>query len=91
MSAPAPPPAAVVNDSALELADVQRLLSLFTQGLSGHYLHLRPTDSLTGSFRPDGVTTDGTAIYLPARVEQFDTARHNLGVYRISVLHQLGF
>jgi hypothetical protein len=70
---------------------VQRLLSLFTQGLSGHYLHLRPTDSLTGSFRPDGVTTDGTAIYLPARVEQFDTARHNLGVYRISVLHQLGF
>ena len=80
-----------VNDSALELADVQRLLSLFTQGLSGHYLHLRPTDSLTGSFRPDGVTTDGTAIYLPARVDQFDTARHNLGVYRISVLHQLGF
>ncbi|HPU53500.1 MAG TPA: hypothetical protein PK359_18210, partial [Burkholderiaceae bacterium] len=80
-----------MSESALELADVQRVLALFTQGLSGHYLHLRPAESLTGSFRPDGVTTDGTAIYLPATVDQFDTARHNLGVYRISVLHQLGF
>lgn len=77
--------------AAVALADVQRLLSLFTQGLSGRYLHLKPTDALTGDFRPDGGTTDGTSIYLPAAVDSFDTARHNLGVYRVSVLHQLGF
>jgi hypothetical protein len=65
---------------------VQRVLALFAQGLSGRYLHLRPTDTLTGSFRPDGVTTDGT-VHLPARVgwpTSSHVPRHNLGVYRIS-------
>lgn len=80
-----------MSEGTLELVDVQRRLALFTQGLAGHYLHLRPSDSLTGSFRPDGVTTDGTAIYLPPSVAHFASARHNLGVYRIAVLHQLGF
>ena len=46
------------------LADAQRLLSLFTQGLAGRYLHLKSTEELTGQFRPAGATTDGLAIYL---------------------------
>jgi hypothetical protein len=87
--ATAPAPAAAPG--RVELSDAQRVLSLFTQGLSGRYLHLKPADALTGEFRPEGATTDGTAIYLPAAVEVFDEARHNLGLYRISVLHQLGF
>lgn len=77
--------------SQVELADVQRLLSLFTQGLSGRYLHLKPTDALTGEFRPPGPTTDGMAIYLPPSVSLFERADHNLGLYRVSVLHQLGY
>ncbi len=79
------------NPHELHLADAQRVLSLFAEGLSGHYMHLKPTDALTGNFRPDGVTTDGTAVYLPPSVALFDSLRHNLGVYRIAVLHQLGF
>ncbi len=75
----------------VHLADVQRLLALFTQGLSGRYLHLKPADALTGDFRPTGATTDGSAVYLPVSVAVFDNPRHNLGLYRISVLHQLGF
>ncbi len=73
------------------LVDAQRVLSLFTQGLAGRYLHLKPVDALTGEFRPDSPTTDGTSIYLPGEVGLFAERDHNLGVYRISVLHQLGF
>lgn len=80
-----------MTEAAATLADAQRVLALFVQGLAGHYLHLKPVGALEGDFRPRGVTTDGAAIYLPESVEIFATRRHNLGVYRIAVLHQLGF
>ncbi len=76
---------------AVHLVDAQRVLGLFAQGLCGRYLHLKPVRELTGNFRPCGVTTDGAALYLPEQVDLFACRRHNLGVYRISVLHQLGF
>ena len=82
---------AEANPARVHLADVQRLLTLFTQGLLGRYLHLKPRGSLTGDFRPEGATTDGQTIYLPASVASFESHLHNLGVYRISVLHQLGY
>ncbi len=85
------PAAQVANPYRVHLADAQRVLSLFAQGLSGRYLHLKPTDALTGNFRPDGITMDGAAVYLPNAVALFDSTRHNLGVYKIAVLHQLGF
>ena len=75
----------------VELVDAQRVLSLFTQGLAGRYLHLKPVDALTGDFRPEVPTTDGTSIYLPGAVARFEVRDHNVGVYRIAVLHQLGF
>lgn len=78
------------NAACVHLSDVQRLLSLFAQGLSGRYLQLRPVELLKGEFRPRGPTTDGSAIYLPECVEVFPLARHNLGFYRIAVLHQIG-
>lgn len=79
------------DPARVHLSDVQRLLALFTQGLAGAYMHLKPVEGLTGDFRPRAPTTDGTSIYLPESVATFDTWRHNLGVYRIAVLHQLGF
>jgi nitric oxide reductase NorD protein len=75
---------------AVALVDAQRLLGLFAQGVCGRYLHLKPTQALGGSFRPQSVTTDGTAIFLPERIELFETHRQNLGFYRIAVLHQVG-
>jgi hypothetical protein len=80
-----------VSTPGVALVDAQRVLSLFTQGLAGRYLHLRPVEALTGEFRPETATTDGSAIYLPGEVALFQERAHNLGVYRISVLHQLGF
>ena len=34
---------------------------------------------------------DGKAIYLPSRVDDFDTAAHNFGAYKVAILHQAGF
>lgn len=92
------PSSVIVNREALQqpvsvvhLADAQRVLGLFAQGLFGRYLHLKATATLTGTFRPDSVTTDGTAVYLPTSVSLFDSLRHNFGVYKVAVLHQLGF
>jgi len=84
-AAPAVPP------QSAALADAQRILGLFVQGLAGHYLHLKPIDALVADFRPQGATTDGAAIYLPESVGIFATRRLNLGVYRVAILHQLGF
>ena len=39
----------------------------------------------------DFPTSDGAAIYLPPRVDDFDTATHNFGVYKVAILHQAGF
>jgi len=77
--------------SVVYLSDHQSLLSRFTQGIAGRYLQLRCTDMLSGSFRPAGATTDGQAIYLPESIAEFDSPRRNLGLYRVSILHQLGY
>lgn len=77
--------------AAVYLADQQWLLSRFTQAIAGRYLQLRSTEMLAGSFRPAGATTDGQAIYLPESIAVFDTPRGNLGLYRVSILHQLGY
>ena len=36
-------------------------------------------------------TSDGTSICLPPRVDDFDTATHNFGAYKVAILHQAGF
>lgn len=83
--------AAAPDPAVVHLVDAQRLLGLFTQGLAGRYLHLKPVERLSGHFRPNTTTTDGISIYLPESVAVFGLRQHNFGVYRIAVLHQLGF
>ena len=39
----------------------------------------------------DFPTSDGAAIYLPPRVDDFDTVTHNFGAYKVAILHQAGF
>ncbi|MCZ6868797.1 MAG: VWA domain-containing protein [Gammaproteobacteria bacterium] len=85
---------AAVTEATVELVDAQRLLSLFAQGMGGRFLHLRPVADLKGQFRFEPLTlptSDGAALYLPEQVDRFDVKRHNLGVYKIAILHQLGF
>jgi nitric oxide reductase NorD protein len=71
-------------------ADIHRLLALFAQGLAGRYLHLKllePEDAARRNAR----MTDEASIFLPAQIGNFATAQHNLGAYRIAVLHQIGY
>ena len=71
--------------------DIQRVLALFTQGLTGRHLHLKPLDVQAADGRMRSVATDGESIHLPAAITTFASARHNLGAYRIAVLHQIGY
>jgi nitric oxide reductase activation protein len=70
--------------------DIQRFLSLFAQGLAARFLHVKVIEtSATGSGAKRII--DGESIRLPAEISDFAAREHNLGAYRIAVLHQTGF
>jgi nitric oxide reductase NorD protein len=71
-------------------ADIHRLLALFAQGLAGRYLHLKLIEPQDVPRRNERMT-DQASIFLPAQIGNFATAQHNLGAYRIAVLHQIGY
>lgn len=75
----------------VRFTDIQRVLALFTQGLTGRRLHLRPHESRSPDMRRHALEVDGLAIHLPVEITDFATPRHNLGAYRIAVLHQIGY
>ena len=78
----------------VEFAAVEPVLRLYTHAILGRRMDLQtkdtpPQDVLrAGSDLP---TSDGTSIYLPPRVDDFDTVAHNFGVYKVAILHQAGF
>ncbi|HWW21354.1 MAG TPA: VWA domain-containing protein [Steroidobacteraceae bacterium] len=79
-------------DQRVLLADIQRPIALFAQGLVGHFVHLRPTSRNAPESRSsDGMGTAGDGIELPAQIAEFDTRVHNLGAYRVTVLRQIGY
>jgi nitric oxide reductase NorD protein len=70
--------------------DIQRFLSLFAQGLAGRFLHVKVIEtSATGGGTKRII--DGESIHLPAVITDFAAREHNLGAYRIAVLHQIGY
>lgn len=83
------------------LSELQRLLSLFAQGLAGRYLHLKPA----GRADPDapvgpsalreasriGLGADAGSLVLPEEIADFPCVAHNVGAYRVMILHQLGY
>ncbi len=82
------------DESTVYLSDEQRLLSLFAQGMGGRYFHLRTADLMPGRFRVadlDVPTSDGNALYLPNDFNLFDVPVDNLGAYKVTILHQLGY
>jgi nitric oxide reductase activation protein len=76
---------------SVNLVEAQRLLSLFAQGISGRYFHLKPLLALKGEFRPGKPMSDELTLFLPDAVEEFAQPRQNLGFYKVAVMHQLGF
>ncbi len=82
--------------------DVQRVLSLYTEGFSttmrsdtaSRRFELRNTEQMPPGLQRgdhDLPTSDGTALFVPAYVDTFDTAPENFAVYKVAILHQLGF
>ena len=66
----------------VDLADVERPLALFAEGIAGRFCHLKVGDE--DSADPDGV-------YLPACIDLFEDETLNAAIYRLRVLVQLGF
>lgn len=83
------------------LPELQRLLSLFAQGLAGRYLHLKPAGridpgapvgprALREASRV-GLGADAGSLVLPEEIADFPCVAHNVGAYRVMILHQLGY
>lgn len=75
-------------------ADVERVLHLYTEGLLGRRMALKTTALLPAPLRAGGrelPTTDGMAIFVPEQVDDFAEAQQNFAVYKVAILHQVGF
>ncbi|MGO9947601.1 MAG: nitric oxide reductase activation protein NorD [Steroidobacteraceae bacterium] len=70
--------------------DIQRFLSLFAQGLAARFLHVKVIETSAAGNGAKRII-DGESIHLPAEIADFAAREHNLGAYRIAVLHQVGF
>lgn len=70
--------------------DVHRVLQLFAEAVSGSRLIIEPTDDETGDFR-DLPSTDGLSIRLPRSIALYRAPAENFTVYKIALLHQLGY
>ena len=66
----------------IALADVERPLALFAEGMNGAHLHIKPSDVLRVG--PSDVLRTGDALHLP---EAIDAAEP--GIYRALVLQQI--
>ncbi len=65
----------------VDLADVERPLALFAEGIAGRHCHLKVGDEDAAD----------PGVYLPARIDIFDDETLNAAIYRLRVLVQLGF
>ena len=78
--------------SRLELTRIGELLRLYCKALTGADVAVHPAETLTekgvGWVSESSPTTEGSAIYLPARVEQYDTKAENFAVYKVYATHQ---
>ena len=80
--------------STASLREHLRVLQLYTEAIAGRRMELRSTEELpdvSSALRRDLPTSSASCIFLPAEVSDFDSARDGFIVYKISILHQLGF
>lgn len=86
---------ATQTGNTVQFTDIQRVLSLFAEGIAGRFLHLTPIEQDTGSassdHQRDVITTLGSTIHLPSQIADFAQRRHNEAAYRVAVLHQIGY
>jgi nitric oxide reductase NorD protein len=74
--------------------EVDRVLRLYTEALAGQRLDLCTTAALPGMQRAGDSslpTTNGRTIFVPEQVDTFATEGDNFAVYKVAILHQVGF
>ena len=80
--------------STASLREHFRVLQLYTEAIGGRRVELRSTEELpevTSAFRRDLPTSTASCVFLPSEVGGFSNAKDNFTVYKIAILHQLGF
>ena len=83
-----------MSTHAASFRESRRILELYTEAIAGHRVELRTTDDLpdlSAHVRRELPTSSARCIFLPAEVADFSEARDNFAVYKIAILHQLGF
>lgn len=74
----------------VNLIDVKRLLQLFSEAVTGTRLAIEPAPLESGHFR-DLPSTDGLTIRLPEVIRQYRDSASNFALYKVCLLHQLGY
>lgn len=74
----------------VNFADCKRLLQLYTEAIVGRRLAIEEQREGGLDFR-DMPSTDGLAVYLPAAISRYPATEDNFALYRICLLHQLGY
>jgi hypothetical protein len=70
----------------------QRLFHLYSEGITGRKFQIEPVASEAEGYRNFSVArTDGKHIYLPDQISVFPTVGENRSLYKLTLLHQLGF
>jgi len=89
--------------TAVALDDIARVLEIYVEAMLARPAGVRPLadlragdESRPGHLDLEGAaatgrpTTDGSAFYLPERIDRLPDSHGNFMVYRMAVLHQLG-
>ena len=79
---------------AASFRESRRVLELYAEAIAGRRVELRTTDDLpdlSAHIRRDLPTSSAQCVFLPATVEDFATPTDNFAVFKIAILHQLGF
>ena len=74
----------------VHFADCQRVLQLYAEAIVGRHLLVDAHGDQTEHFR--GLpTTDGMRVFLPETMGHYPSAEDNFALYKMSLLHQLGY
>ncbi|HWC30815.1 MAG TPA: hypothetical protein VG845_12120, partial [Dehalococcoidia bacterium] len=76
----------------VDLSRVNELLRLYGKALTGANISVQPLSALEGKgigwVQERGPSTEGTSVYLPEFIEQFDTKPENFAIYKVYATHQ---
>ena len=76
----------------VDLSRINELLRLYGKALTGANISVQPLSALEGKgigwVQERGPSTEGTAVYLPEFIEQYDSKPENFAIYKVYATHQ---